>query len=473
MESLRDQHGADAALDFTQSRRQFLKLGIVSVTTATGGGMLLSFTLPATAQSGPATSAGPAAGDFAPDGFIRIDHNGQVTLIMPKVEMGQGVYTSIPMLIAEELEVALDQVQLEAAPPNEKLYSDPNLGGQLTGGSTSIRYAWDPMRRAGAVARTLLIGAAAQQWQVDPSSCHAERGSVIHADSQRRATYGALVDAAAKLPVPTTVALKDPKDFKLIGTTAKRLDSPDKVNGRAQFGLDIRLPGMLYAVVAGSPVIGGKLARVDDSVAKTLPGVRQVVRLENAVAVVGDHTWAAKRGLAALKIEWHEGSNAKLSSADLIADLAAASQHTGAVARKDGDPATLLAHATNKVDAVYQQPFLAHATMEPMNCTVQVTANGCDIWVGTQVPTFVRDAAIKLTGLPAEKIRVHAGWKSTGSRKRSVSRCKSRRPSRCCGRVKKTYSTICTDPIITTQSRLRSTATAGRSPGRTALSVHR
>ena len=409
MDALRDQQYPDSALDFTQSRRQFLKLGVISVTAAAGGGMLLSFALPAAAQSGPitATPAAPTFGDFEPDGFIRIDHNGQVTLIMPKVEMGQGVYTSIPMLIAEELEVALDQVQLEAAPPNEKLYSDPNLGGQLTGGSTSIRYAWDPMRRAGAIARSLLISAAAQQWQVDPASCHAERGSVMHAGSQRSAAYGTLVDAAAKLPVPTTVALKDPKDFKLIGTMAKRLDSPDKVNGRAQFGLYIRLPGMLYAVVAGSPVIGGKLAQVDDSVAKTLPGVRQIVRLDNAVAVVGDHTWAAKRGLAALKIEWHEGSNATLSSADLIADLAAASQRTGAVARKDGDPATLLAHAEKKVEAIYQQPFLAHATMEPINCTVQVTADGCDIWVGTQVPTFVRDVAIKLTGLPAEKIRVH------------------------------------------------------------------
>ena len=407
---MRASHTPDAAsgphAELSHTRRQFLKFGVVSVTAAAGGGMLLSFALPAAAQGGPA-SAAPNAGDFAPNGFIRIDRSGKVTLIMPKVEMGQGVYTSIPMLIAEELEVSLDQVQLEAAPPNEKLYSDPNLGGQLTGGSTSIRYAWDPMRRAGATARMLLIGAAAQQWQVDPASCHAEHGSVIHDESQRSAGYGTLVDTAAKLPVPATVALKDPKDFKLIGTRAKRLDSPDKVNGQAQFGLDVRLPGMLYAVVAASPVVGGKLAQVDDSISKTLPGVRQVVRLDNAVAVVGDHTWAAKRGLAALKIEWHEGVNAKLSNADLIADLVAAGQRTGVVARKDGDPATLLAHSSKKVEAVYHQPFLAHATMEPMNCTVQVTPDGCDIWVGTQVPTFVRDAAMKLTGLSADKIRLH------------------------------------------------------------------
>jgi len=395
--------GPASTASLNPARRQFLKLGAIGVSAAAGGGLLLGFSWSAAAQDAPATSGA----SFAPNGFIRIDQAGKVTLIMPKVEMGQGVYTSIPMLIAEELEVGLDQVQLQAAPPDEALYTDPLLGGQLTGGSTSIRYAWTPMRQAGAVARSLLITAAAQQWQVDPASCHAAQGNVIHAASQRSAAYGTLVEAAAKLPVPTNVVLKDPKDFKLVGTTAKRLDSPEKVNGSAQFGLDIRLPGMLYAVAASSPVVGGKLATVDDSVTKTLPGVRQVVRLEHAVAVVGDHTWAAKQGLAALKVEWYEGVNAKLSNADLIADLAQAAQRTGAVARKEGDPATLLANSSKKVESIYHQPFLAHATMEPINCTVQINPDSCEIWVGTQVPTRVRDAAMKLTGLPADKIHLH------------------------------------------------------------------
>jgi isoquinoline 1-oxidoreductase beta subunit len=395
------------------ARRRFLKLGIGI--SAGGGGLLLSFMVPAHAAAPVPHDAGldqsvmDAAGTagFAPNAFIRIDASGMVTLVMPKVEMGQGTYTSIPMLIAEELEVSLDKVQLEHAPPDATLYGDPLLGGQLTGGSTSIRYAWEPMRHAGALGRTLLVNAAAAQWQVDPASCHAEHGEVIHAATDRRAGYGALVDAAAKLPVPATVALKDPKDFKLIGTRVKRLDSPTKVDGSAQFGLDVRLPGMLYAVAAGSPVAGGTLVSVDDSVSRTLPGVRQVVKLDDAVAVVGDHTWAAQRGLAALKIEWHEGSNARLSSADLLADLVAAAQQKGAVARNDGDADKMLQSAATKVSAIYHQPFLAHATMEPMNCTVHLADGACDIWVGTQVPTRARDVAMQITGLPAEKIRIH------------------------------------------------------------------
>ncbi|MEK7893207.1 molybdopterin cofactor-binding domain-containing protein, partial [Burkholderia contaminans] len=268
----------------------------------------------------------------------QIDRAGKVTLVMPKVEMGQGVYTALPMLIAEELEVPLSSVTLDHAPPNEKLFLDPLLGGQLTGGSTSVRYAWEPLRRAGATARTLLVAAAAKQWNVDPAACRAANGEVQHPPSGRRASYGQLADAAAKLPVPKDVALKQPADFKLIGTPAKRLDSPEKVDGTAQFGLDVRLPGMLYAVIVNSPVFGGTVASVDDTAAKKIPGVRQVVRVDNAVAVVGDHTWAAKRGASALVVKWNEGAGAKVSTKDLFADLAqAAANGKGAVARKDGD----------------------------------------------------------------------------------------------------------------------------------------
>ncbi|MFM0755804.1 xanthine dehydrogenase family protein molybdopterin-binding subunit [Paraburkholderia strydomiana] len=396
------------------SRRTFLKLS-VTVGAAAGGGLLLGFSMPAVSQdqkAGKSVIGGDANeaaqnGVFAPNAFIQIDTAGKVTLVIPKVEMGQGVYTSIPMLIAEELEVPLDTVTLDHAPPDEKLFTDPLLGGQLTGGSTSIRYAWEPMRKAGATARMLLISAAAQQWQVDAASCHAKSGQVIHAASNRSIGYGQLVDAAAKLPVPQNVPLKDPKDFKIIGTAVKRLDSPEKVDGTATFGLDVRLPDMVYAAIANCPVFGGKLASVDDTNAKKIPGVRQVVKIDNAVAVIGDHTWAAKRGLQALDIKWNEGADAKLSMKQIVDDLANASQRNGAVARKDGDVVHAFSNAKTRVDAVYQQPFLAHATMEPINCTVHVRPDGCEIWLGSQVPTRVRDAAMAVTGLPADKIVVH------------------------------------------------------------------
>ena len=377
------------------SRRTFLE-----TSAAVGGGLLLGFTLPPLA---PLQQNGP----FVPNAFVRIDRDGRVTLIMHKVEMGQGTYTSMPMLLAEELEVDLSQVQLEHAPPDDARYAEPLFGVQETGGSTSVRGNWEPLRRAGATARALLIAAAAQTWKVDPSACHAARGQVIHGPTGRSLDYGALVATAAVLPVPGHVALKAPKDFKLIGTPAKRLDAPDKVNGTAQYGIDVKVPGMKVATVAACPVFGGKVASVDVAKAKGIKGVRQVVRLDDAVAVVADDMWAAKQGLSALDIRWDEGPNAKLSTADIVQQLAAASEKAGVVARNEGDASKALAGAVRKVEAVYQVPFLAHATMEPVNCTVHVRPDGCDIWVGTQVPTFTQTAAAKLTGLPRDKVRVH------------------------------------------------------------------
>jgi isoquinoline 1-oxidoreductase beta subunit len=298
----------------------------------------------------------PKTNEFAPNAFVRIESSGQIFLIIPKVEMGQGVYTSIPMLVAEELEVPLSQVRLEHAPPNAALYFDPNLGGQLTGGSTSIRYAFEPLRKAGATARIMLITAAANQWQVDPGSCHAEAGSVVHAASNRRAPYGSLVERATKLPVPTDVALKDPKAFKLIGTRAPRLDTPSKSDGSALFGLDVRLPNMQYAVIVNCPVFGGKLKSVDDRVASKMPGVTKVVQVDNAVAVVGIHTWAAKRGAAALVVEWDHGAGSSVQMSDLISDLMEASKSDGAVAKRTGDFEAGFKVAKTKIDAVYQQP---------------------------------------------------------------------------------------------------------------------
>ena len=382
------------------SRRQF-----VVVLASAGGGLLLGCRAGDRLEG--RSTAKAAEATFAPNAFVRIDRNGRVTVIVSQVEMGQGMYTSMPMLVAEELEVGLDQVQVEHAPPNDKLYANPLFGFQATGGSTSVTAMYQPLRQAGATARTMLVAAAAQRWNVDPSSCRAQKGSVSHPPTGRTLGYGALADAAAKLPVPAQVRLKDPKDFTLIGTPAKRLDSPGKVNGTAPFGIDVRLPGMKVATVVASPVLGGKVAGLDDAKAKAVPGVRQIVRLDDAVAVVADHMWAAKQGLAALAIRWDDGPNAKLSTADVVEGLDAASQKPGVVARKQGAPVAAIAGAAKKIEAVYQVPFLAHATMEPMNCTVHVRKDGCEVWTGSQVLSRVQATAAEVTGLPLEKVVVH------------------------------------------------------------------
>ncbi|MGH6749369.1 MAG: molybdopterin cofactor-binding domain-containing protein, partial [Methyloceanibacter sp.] len=309
------------------SRRTFLVTG-----AAAGGGLLLGVYLPRSIGA----KAQTAAEAFAPNAFVRIRPDDSITLIMPQVEMGQGTYTSMSMLIAEELEVDLAKMGLEAAPPSDKLYANPLLGFQATGGSTSVMGFWEPLRRAGATARVMLTEAAAAQWNVDPASCKVEKGEVVSPTGERL-NYDALVDAAAKLPVPDKVALKDPKDFTLIGTPAKRLDTPEKVNGKARFGIDAMIPGMKFATVAACPVFGGKLRSVDDSKTMAIKGVRQVVKIDNAVAVVGDNMWAAKQGLAALDIEWDDGPNANVTTASIVEQMARASENEGVVARSDGD----------------------------------------------------------------------------------------------------------------------------------------
>jgi isoquinoline 1-oxidoreductase beta subunit len=385
-------------LDRIASRRHFLKVG-----AAAGGGMMLSLGLPSTGSE--AQPAG--AGGFVPNAFVRIAGNGQVIMTMPYVEMGQAVYTSIPMLIAEELEVDLKQVQLEHAPPNAKLYGNPVLGGeQVTGNSSAVRAAWQPLRQAGAVARTMLVAAAAKRWNVDPATCRAQAGEVLH-PSGKKLKYGELAAEAAKMPVPKDVVLKQPKDFKLIGTSAKRLDTPAKVNGSAVYGIDVRPPGVKIATLAQSPVFGGKLKSVDDSAAKAVKGVSQIVRLDDAVAVVADHMGAAKKGLAALKIEWDDGPYAKLTTADIVADLEKATLKSGPVAQNIGNVDEAMAGAATKVEATYQVPFLAHAAMEPMNCTVHLRKDGCEVWLGTQVLARAHAAAAKTAGLPLDKVVIH------------------------------------------------------------------
>jgi isoquinoline 1-oxidoreductase beta subunit len=378
------------------SRRRFLLAG-----AAAGGGLMLSLSLPF--ANGDAEAAG-----FAPNAFIRIEGDGQVVLTMPYVEMGQGTYTSIPMLIAEELEVSLKQVRLEHAPPNEKLYGNPLLAGvQATGNSNAIRAAWHPLRQAGATARTMLVAAAAKRWNVDPASCRAQSGEVLHAATGRRARYGELAADAARMPVPQDVALKRPEDFKLIGTPAKRLDTPAKVNGMAIYGIDVRPPGVKIAALAQSPVFGGRVKSVDDAAAKAVNGVRQIVRLDDAVAVVADHMGAAKKGLAALVIEWDDGPHAKLTTEEIAKELEQATLKSGAVAQNIGNIEQAMASAVTKVEAIYQVPFLAHATMEPMNCTVHVRKDGCEVWVGNQVISRAQATAAKVTGLPLDKVVVH------------------------------------------------------------------
>jgi len=382
------------------SRRRFL-----SVSAAVGGGLLIGFTTSPSIRNAEAAEAG---GTFTPNAFIRIGSDGQIVLTMPYVEMGQGTYTSIPMLIAEELEVDLKQVRLEHAPPNEKLYGNPLLGGiQATGNSNAVRASWQPLRQAGATARTMLVSVAAKRWNVDPASCRAQSGEVRHVPTGRRLKYGELAADAARLPVPESVVLKRPEQFKLIGTSAKRLDTPAKVNGTAVYGIDARPPGVKIATLAQSPVFGGRVKSVDDAKAKAVKSVRQIVRLDDAVAVVADHMGAAKKGLAALVIEWDDGTHAKLTTNEIVGALEQATLKSGAIAQNIGNVENAMAAAVTKVEATYQVPFLAHATMEPMNCTVHVRKDGCEVWVGSQVMARAQAAAARTTGLPLDKVVVH------------------------------------------------------------------
>lgn len=382
------------------SRRALLTGGLA-------GGFLLAFHLPLRAAvNEPVQPRDTTEGKFAPNAFIRIDETGRTVLMMPQVEMGQGTYTSISAVLAEELDADWSKVEVQHAPPDDKLYGNPTFGLQVTGNSNSIRAWWLPLRKAGATARAMLVQAAAGQWGVEPASCTAAKGEVVHDASGRRLAYGALALAAQGQTPPKDVALKDPKDFVIIGQSLKRLDTPDKVNGKAVYGIDAILPGMKFATVAACPVFGGKVGKVDDSAAIKLPGVHKVVVLDDMVAVIGDHMWAAKKGLEALKIEWDEGPNAEITTKDIWDDLRKASQKDGAVAKSDGDIGKALASG-DRFEAAYELPFLAHASMEPINATVHVKPDSCEIWTGTQIMTRVQSEAAKAAGLPIDKVIVN------------------------------------------------------------------
>jgi isoquinoline 1-oxidoreductase subunit beta len=376
------------------SRREFLKVSL-----AAGGGMLLAFPMAhALAQT-------PAKYVLRPEAFVRIDPDGHVTLIIPQEEMGQGVYTSLSQLLADELDVSLDRVTPTPAPPSDTIYGQPAGGGQGTGGSTSIRAFYTALRQVGASARAMLVQAAATQWNVDSASLRTENGEVIDDAHNRKLGYGALAAAAAKLPAPQNPSLKADKDFKLIGKPVKRLDTPDKVNGKAQYGIDVRMPGLKIATLMATPVVGGKVAETNQAAALKVPGVRQVVVLDDLVAVVGDHFWAARQGLVALAPRWRDGANGGRDSRQIMDELEVASRH-GVTAKTEGDADKGLSQDA-RVDAAYQVPFLAHAPMEPMNFTVHVTPGACEMWGGSQVQATAQGAAAKVLGIPQDKVTFH------------------------------------------------------------------
>ncbi|GKQ52524.1 xanthine dehydrogenase family protein molybdopterin-binding subunit [Bradyrhizobium sp. Ce-3] len=389
-------HREDAA---ALSRRTFLK---ASATAA--GGLALAFVVPDRSEA-----ADSAAESGALNGFVRIEPDGRIHLTIPMVEMGQGTYTSLAMLLAEELEVKLDSIVPEHAPPNDALYANPILHEQSTGLSASTRGFWLPLRQAGAAARIMLVSAAAQRWKVDPAKCTARDGVIRDPSGQRSLPYREVAQAAAQLkpPAPEQIKLKTPGQFTLIGTSPKRLEAAGKVSGRTRFGIDAIVPGMKFAAIAIAPVGGGRPKQVNQAAALAVKGVRQVVVIDEAVAIIADHTGAAKKGLEAAAIQWDDGPNAQVNSQGIVAQLKAGSERAGVIARNDGNVEQAFATAARRFDAVYELPFLAHAAMEPMNCTVHLRKDACEIWVGTQVPTTTQSRVAALTGLPKDAVILH------------------------------------------------------------------
>ncbi|MFL9807416.1 MAG: xanthine dehydrogenase family protein molybdopterin-binding subunit [Pseudomonas sp.] len=389
------------------SRRTLLKVGSLAL-----GGLVIGFTLPFAGRSfaeqvlneGPEDQ--PMSNATALDAFISIDRDGQVTFTVPKIEMGQGAQSGLAVMVAEELEIGLEQITLKEAPPNEQIYNDKLLNFQATGGSTSIRSNWEPLRQAGAAARLLLIQAAAQRWQLGADQLRAENGRVLGPDGQSLG-YGELVEDAAKLPVPEDIPLKPADQFRLIGKPTRRLDTPAKVDGTARFTIDLVVQGMKYASIRACPVLGGTLREVDERAARQIPGVIEVVRLDNAVAVIGEHTWAAFAGVRALEIDWALGDNAGIDSAQMEREIRAALDKPGAIANEQGDIDAALKDAARTFEAGYEMPFLAHAALEPMTCVAEVRADAVELWVGTQVPVRAQTAAAEAAGRPVELVIVN------------------------------------------------------------------
>jgi isoquinoline 1-oxidoreductase beta subunit len=391
-------------------RRAFLK-----ASAAAGGGFLVGLYIPVASS---AVSAQAPPQPLAPFAFLKISPDDAITVIANHSEMGEGVYTVLPMLMNEELQADWSKIRVESAPV-DAVYNHTAFGIQMTGGSTTTASEWDRFRKLGAAARMMLVSAAAQQWGVPPDSCHVENGVVLGPTASRRATYGSLASAAAALPVPADVALKPKSKFTLIGTSAKRVDTPAKTNGSAQFGLDVYLHGMLTAVVARPPVFGGTARSVDSSAALQVPGVKAAVQIPSGVAVIAENFWAAKTGREKLKITWDDGPNANLSTPQMLKDFAAQSEKPGNVARKVGDPASALASAAKRITATYDVPYLSHSCMEPLNCVVDLRADSCEIWTGTQFETVDRARAAQIVGLPPDKVQLHTTFLGGGFGRRA------------------------------------------------------
>ena len=395
------------------SRRDFLKTG-----AAAGGGLVLGLYLPL----GNRLTAQQSNAAFAPNAFIRIGTDDWVTVIVNHSEMGQGVYTALPMLVAEELDADWSKVRVESAPV-DPAYNHTAYGLQMTGGSTSTWSEYDRLRKAGATARAMLVAAAASTWNVDPSTLRTENGYVIHDATKRRLSYGQLAEKASTMTPPQNVTLKDPKDFKLIGRATKRLDTPEKINGKGMFGLDVVVPNMLVAVVARPPVFGGKALSFNPDKAKAVAGVRDVVQIDRGVAVVANGFWPAKLGREALDISWDEGPLASLDSSTQRDQYAQLAKESGAVAKKEGDAAAAMSQAAKKLDAVYEVPYLAHAPMEPLNCVADVRDDGAEVWTGTQFQTMEQLVAAKTTGLKPQQVKIHTMLLGGGFGRRAVPDC--------------------------------------------------
>jgi isoquinoline 1-oxidoreductase beta subunit len=383
------------------TRRLFLKTA-----TAAGGGLMLGcyFSVDGDIE---------AAGTLEPNIWVRVDADSSVRIMLTMLEMGQGVMTSMPMLVAEELDFDWRKIKTEWAPADAK-YGNPNFGGQqLTAGSNSVRGMWKVLRESGAATRMMLVTAAAQTWSVPESSCTTDKGEVIHAASGRRLAYGALVDKAATLPVPKQVTLKAPAQFKVLGQSLPRLDVPEKVNGTARFGIDVKLPGLLTAKIVKGPVFGSTVASFNGDKARAMPGVRHVVQVSSGIAVVADNYWAASKGAQAVEVKWNDGPLATLTSAEIMKRYVALAQQPGKVGRNDGNVDQALA-GPRAFERQYEAPFLAHACMEPMNCTADVRADGCDVYAPTQGQTPTHQAAIAASGLPADKVKVHTTYMGGG-----------------------------------------------------------
>ncbi len=391
-------------------RREFLKFSL-----AAGGGLLIGFSLPGADMF--ATAQAQSITVFMPNAFLRIGTDDRVTVIVNHSEMGQGVYTALPMLLAEELDADWNKIGFESAPVDPK-YNHPVFGMQITGGSSSVWSAFEQYRKAGAAARGMLIAAAAQQWNVNPATLRTDTGAVFDG-TNRKLTYGQLAEAAAKLNPPAEVTLKDPKTFKLIGKPVKRLDTSEKINGKAVFGLDVKMPGMLTAVVARPPIFGATMKSFDDSRARTMPGVRKIAAVPSGVAVIADSFWQAKMAREALHIDWDDSAMRTFSTNQMMQQFREQAKSPGTNVRREGDPDAAFAQAAKKIEAVYEVPYLPHAMMEPLNCAVDLRADTCEIWTGTQFQTVDRANAAKIAGLPPEKVQIHTTYLGGGFGRRA------------------------------------------------------